>query len=94
MDLDQVLEKLHGTNLKINMEKCLFVKTEVIMLEHLVNSAEIRPNPENIKDIQQLPALRDVIKVKGFFGVIYFYRKLITECASISEPLTQLIRGK
>ena len=94
VDLDQVFEKLHRANLKINMEKCQFVKTEVILLGHLINSAGIRPNPEKIKSIQKLPAPRDVTKVKRFLEVIIFYRKFIPECASISETFTQLTRGK
>ena len=89
VDLDQVLNKLYGANLKINMEKCLFLKAEVIMLGHLVNSAEIRPNPKKIKNIQQIPASMDVTKVKGFLGVINFYKKFISKCTSISEPLMQ-----
>ena len=94
MDLDQVLEKLHRANLKINMKKCLFVKAEVIVLGHLVNSAGIIPNPKKIKNIQQLPASRDITEVKRLLGVINFYRKFIPECTRISEPLIQLTRRK
>ena len=76
------------------MEKCLFVKIEVIVLGHLVNSAGIKPNPKKIKSIQKLPAPKDVTEVKGFLGVINFYKKFILKYASISEPLTQLTREK
>ena len=93
MDLDQVLEKLHRANLKINIDKCSFVKIEVIY-KASSNFAGIRPNPNKIKSIQQIPALRDVTKVKRLLGVIKFYRKFIPKCVSISEPLTKLKRGK
>ena len=94
MDLNSILILTLKSPFKININKCLFIKIEVIVLGHLVNSAGIRPNPKKIKSIQQLPAPRDVTKAKGFLGVINFYRKFIPKCVSISEPLMQLKREK
>ena len=67
-DLDYVLEKLHQANLKVNMEKCAFMREKVVVLEHLVNIQGIKPNPEKKNSIIKLPALWNISEMKKFLG--------------------------
>ena len=87
IDLGKVLEKLAKANLKVNVEKCLFIKEEVLVLGHLVSKDGIKPNTKKVEAIVKLPPPKDITGVKSFLGVINFYRKFIRDCTSQSEPL-------
>ena len=43
-DLNAVLSKFSNTNLKINIEKCTFMKLKVVVLGNLLNAAGIHLN--------------------------------------------------
>ena len=52
IDLGEVFKRLTAVNLKLNLEKCNFVKTEVKVLGHLVSKQGIQPDPEKVESIQ------------------------------------------
>ena len=56
-------------NLKLNLEKCNFVKTEVKVLGHLVSKQGIQTDPKKVESIQKLEIPKDVTEVKSFLGV-------------------------
>ena len=93
-DLDQVFARLDHANLKVNTEKCFFVKEEVEVLGHLVNRDGILPNPGKISAIMGMTPPTDKSGVKSFLGVINFYRRFVQDCSTVSEPLVDLTWGK
>ena len=70
------------------------MKSEVVVLRHLVNASGIHLNPVKIKAIQQMMAPTDVTGVKGILRTIDFYRSFIPECAKESEPILKLTYWK
>ena len=87
IDLSKIFKRLSEVNLKINLEKCSFVKSEVKVLGHLVSKQGIRPDPKKVEVIQQLTPHKDVTGVKSFVGVINYFRKFIPRCLILAEPL-------
>ena len=85
-----MFSKLSQANLKINVEKCTFMRSEVVVLGHLVNLSGICPNLRKIKAIQQMAALTDVTGVKEFLGTIDFYQRFISDCAKESDLIVEL----
>ena len=63
IDLGEIFKRLFELNLKINLEKCSFVKPEIKVLGHLVSKQGIRPDPKKVKGIQQLTPPKDVTGV-------------------------------
>lgn len=94
IDVENVLKQLDKANLKVNIDKCSFVKSQVLVLGHIVSQHGILPNPEKIKAIEKLCPPQDITGVKSFLGVVNFYRRFIKNCSGISEPLIELTRGK
>ena len=68
IDLGEVFSWLAKVNLKVNLDKCNFVKTEVKVLGHLVSKQGIRPDPKKVETIQGLAPPKDVTGVKSFMG--------------------------
>ena len=76
IDLGEVFSWLAKVNLKVNLDKCNFVKTEVKVLGHLVSKQGIRPDPKKVETIQGLAPPKEVTGVKSFMGVVNYFRKL------------------
>ena len=72
-NLDIVLKRLANFNLKIQLDKCEFLKRESYFLGHIITSEGVKPNPEIINKILswKLPTTQ---KLLGFTG---YYRKTI-----------------
>lgn len=54
--LQVVLHALRNSNFKANPDKCVFATTEVKYLGHILSEGTIRPNPEKLEAIQELPS--------------------------------------
>ena len=92
-DIDKLLAKLDGSNLKVNLNKCSFCKEEVLVLGHIVSKEGISPNPKKVKAILESRRPASVTEVKSFLGVVNFYQKFIKNCSTVAEPLILLTRG-
>ena len=92
IDLGEVFSWLAKVNLKVNQDKCDFVKTEVKVLGHLVSKQGIRPDPKKVETIQGLAPPKDVTGAKSFMGVVNYFCKFIPQCSVLAEPLLLLTR--
>ena len=52
IDLGEAFKRLRAVNLKLNLEKCNFVKTEMKVLGHLVSKQGIRSDPKKVESIR------------------------------------------
>jgi hypothetical protein len=87
--LETILELLHIAGLKIKLEKCEFVMTEIIYLGHIISSEGIRPNPKKIEAVSNYPAPVNVNQLRTFLGLANYYRRYIKDFAKITHPLTE-----
>lgn len=91
-NLGKVLERLALSNLKIQLDKCEFLKRDCEFLGHIVTGNGIKPNPEKIKEIQnwQLPTSEK--QIKQFLGLLGYYRKFIKDYAKLTKPMTKYLK--
>ena len=90
--LEQIFERLHEVDLKLKMEKCSFLKKHIQYLGHIVSGDGIRPVPEKLNSIQNMPRPYTSTEVKQFLGLVGYYRKFIPRYADIARPLNALTR--
>jgi hypothetical protein len=67
--LIEVLERIRQFNLKVEPDKCEFLKTELSYLGHIVTSDGVRPYPGKVKAINEFPTPKNRTDVKSFFRV-------------------------
>lgn len=90
--LIRIFNRIKKFNLKLQPEKCKFLRKETIYLGHLITADGIMPDPAKIECVLKFPRLRKEKDVKSFLGLVGYYRKFIDNFAGIAKPLTQLLR--
>jgi len=90
--LIDVFERLRIHNLKIQPDKCEFVKRECLYLGHVISETGIRPDPKKIQAVLDFPEPKNVKQIKSFLGLSGYYRKFIENYSSIARPITNLLK--
>jgi len=90
--LIDVFERLRIHNLKIEPDKCEFLKKECLFLGHIISEHGIKPDPNKITSVMNFPAPKNVKQIKSFLGLSGYYRKFINNYSSIANPMTNLLK--
>jgi hypothetical protein len=90
--LRELLDRLRTYKLKMQPEKCEFLRKEVSYLSHQITEAGVRPDPQNIAAIERFPTPTNPKQLKVFCGMISYYRRFIPNCSRIVSPLYKLLK--
>lgn len=91
--LKTVFDRLRKYGLTINVEKCLFVQTQVKFLGHLVDENGVRPLPTKVEIIQNFERPAIAKHLKTFLATLNFYRRFIPSAVEHQIPLQAMIPG-
>lgn len=83
---------MRTANLKLQIDKCNFLKKETEYLGHILTSEGVKPNPDKIKNIISLKLPTTQKQIKIFLGITGYYRKFIKDYAKIAHPLTKYLK--
>lgn len=90
--LRNVLKRLSEANLKIQLEKCEFLKNQTEFLGHIVTPEGVKPNPDRVPAIKKFPIPKTAKEIKQFLGFAGYCRKFIKYFAKITKPLTNCLK--
>lgn len=91
-NLNCILKRLSEFNLKIQLDKCEFLKRETEFLGHIISSEGVKPNPEKIEKIIQWPIPKNQKEIKQFLGLVGYYRRFIKDFSRITRPMTKYLK--
>lgn len=89
--LETLLSKLESVGMKIKLEKCSFLAKEVKYLGYIVDRAGVRPDPEKLRAIKDMPKPREVSELRSFLGMVNFYARFVPRLSGILHPLHELL---
>lgn len=92
--LQKVFDRLRETNLKVTLDKCEFIRKEVLYLGHTVTKNGLKPNDDKVKAVLNFPLPRTSTEIKSFLGLVGYYRKFIKDFAKLTQPLTSCLKKK
>ncbi|XP_043474040.1 uncharacterized protein LOC122506110 [Leptopilina heterotoma] len=87
-----LFERLRHTGLKLQPDKCEFLRPELEYLGHLVTKDGIKPNPNKTKAVSEFKVPHNRTSLKSFLGLSGYYRKFIKNYSTIAKPLTELTK--
>ena len=92
--LELLFQRLSSYGIVINPSKCIFAASSLDFLGHHISANGIAPLPSKVQAIQDFPPPSTLRKLREFLGLINFYRRFVPRCASILQPLTDLLSNK
>lgn len=90
--LQEVATRLQSAGLTINVEKSRFCLREVHYLGYIVGNGCLKTNPDRVAAITSYPQPTTVKQLRRFLGMAGWYRRFLANFASISAPLTDLLK--
>jgi hypothetical protein len=87
-----VLREMQRHQLHIKLSKCYFGRSSVNFLGHVVEAEQIRMDPDKVEALRNWPRPKFVTEVRGFLGLVGYYRRFINQFATLATPLTDLTK--
>lgn len=88
----KLAERLKSANLKLQPDKCEFLRKEVTYLGHIISEDGVKPDPSKIKAVKEFPQPQNAKAIKQFLGLAGYYRRFIPNFSKTAKPLTDLLK--
>jgi hypothetical protein len=86
--LRDVFGRLRTHNLKLQLDKCEFLRKEVTFLGHKISEFDSR----KIEAIRNFPVAKTAKQLKRFLGLAGYYRRFVPQFSKISASLLKVLR--
>ena len=90
--LEEVLTRLKGANLTIKLKKCVFASDNCTYLGFKIWQGGVRPEEGKIKAVNEMMRPYTKKQIRTFLGMTGYYRRFVRDYATITAPLTELIK--
>ena len=87
-----VFRRLRQNNLKLQPEKCEFLRKEVTFLGHKISEKGVEPDSRKVEAVENFPRPNTVKQLKSFLGLTSYYRKFVPQFSNIAAPLHKLMK--
>ncbi|GJT36508.1 putative mitochondrial protein [Tanacetum coccineum] len=92
LHLRTILKIMRHHKLYAKRSKCVFRTNKVEYLGHVISAKGVATDPSKVEAMSQWLVPTNLKQLRGFLGLTVYYRRFIQGYASISKPLTQLLR--
>ena len=86
------LKKLDDDNLRINLQKCHFVKIQIEWLGYKFTQTGISPLESKTAAILTIPPPTTLKRLRSFLGPVHYIGKFIPHLAQLCHPLRPLLK--
>lgn len=90
-NLQAVMQTIKTSGLKLNRDKCQFGKLEIQYFGHIIGKDGIKPNPEKVKAITELPSPTNITELRQCIGMINYLGKFLPDLSAVMYPITSLL---
>ena len=87
-----ILSLLQQHRLFVKKSKCAFGSSSIAYLGHVISANGVTMDPAKVQAVEDWPVPRSARAVRGFLGLVGYYRKFVQDFGSIAAPLTALLK--
>ena len=92
--VNRVFRRLTTFNFRVKLTKCQFGFHQISVLGHIIGRNQIRPDPEKLNNIWQLPKPKTGKQLQAFLGTVNYLRQYMPYYGKIAQPLERIKSGK
>ena len=89
-----IFQRFQDYGIVINPSKSEFGSASLDFLGHHVSAEGISPLSSKVQIIQDFPPPTSLRSLREFLGLVNFYRRFIPNCATLMQPLTDLLNAR
>ncbi|GBN52471.1 Transposon Ty3-I Gag-Pol polyprotein [Araneus ventricosus] len=90
--LGKVIKRAKELNIKFNQNKIQLKVPEVKYLGYIFTSEGMKPDPDYVQAIIDMPEPRNKTELQRILGMINYLRQFIPQASTISAPLRELLK--
>lgn len=90
--LAKLSERIKAAGLTISVAKSRFCMKSLKYLGYIVSEDGVRPDPDKIAPIENYPIPKSVKDVRRLLGLAGWYRRFIPDFATITAPITNMLK--
>jgi transposase InsO family protein len=87
----KILDRAREIGLKLNRSKCRFGVTEVGYVGHILTAQGLKPDPDKVKAINDMPAPDGPAALQRFLGMVNYMAKFVKNLSQTASPLRELL---
>jgi hypothetical protein len=87
-----VFEQMRVNHLFIKHSKCVFGRTSVTYLGHVISAGGVAMDLDKVSVAAAWPCPRTLHALHGFLGLSGYYHKFIAQYGDVARPLTTLLK--
>ena len=89
--LEEVLKRLEAANLRLNRDKCFFLRPSIEYLGYVIDKDGVHPTEAKVRAIKEAPPPTNVTELRAFLGLINYYSKFLPNISAKLTPLYLLL---
>ncbi|KAK2725893.1 hypothetical protein QYM36_000385 [Artemia franciscana] len=91
--LADLLKRARQKGVKFNRSKCQIAVQSVCYFGHIISNAGIKPDPEKLRAINEMPTPKSKEELQTLLGMLNFLSRYIPNLATQNQPLRDLIKA-
>lgn len=92
LHLDKVFTLLRGNSLFSKISKCQFGQLQIEYLGLIISQEGVSADRLKIENMKSWPTPKTVKQLRGFLGLMGYYKKFMKRYGLIGKPLTSLLK--